>query len=194
MSNCEFSSRVLRISSGIIKQIPRAVNLWNISVKVYSSEITAVQFYLYSFPFLGRHGFILQWMLNNINTIDFCNFKKDVKRMGERRKEYKLFETINLETKRLGVKWSKCRYGKNQLMFMEMVIAYRKIFGSDTLCDWLIWVLGMSERGDTLDLFTSELSQQVLQLSPLWSWRSVSSEKVNQHSHFILVLKLFVAK
>lgn len=42
-------------------------------------------------------------MLNNINTIDFCNFKKDVKRLGEKGKEYKLFETIDLETKRLGV-------------------------------------------------------------------------------------------
>lgn len=129
MSNCEFSSRVLRISSGIIKQIPRAVNLWNISVKVYSSEITAVQFYLYSFPFLGRHGFILKWMLNNINTIDFCNFKKDVKRLGEKGKEYKLFETIDLETKRLGVEWSKYRYGKNQLMFMEMVLLIENYLG-----------------------------------------------------------------
>ena len=41
--------------------------------------MTALLFYLYSFTFLRTHGFILQWMLNNLNAIDFWNFKKQVK-------------------------------------------------------------------------------------------------------------------
>lgn len=77
-------------------------------------------------------------------------------------------------------------------MFMEIIIAYRNLFGSDTLMTKL--GLGMSGRGDTLDLLTSELPQQVLELSHLWSQGSFPSKKVNQDGHIILVLKLFVVK